>query len=94
MGSIDDGDLVWFSGKIDKKSGHIIYAKTGYIDFRLSGDIIPLVLILDMFENCCSSSGSGKFTIADEDDYSDMPDHRGFRRRRKGRKWAKAYHIP
>jgi hypothetical protein len=46
-----------------------------------------------MFENCYSS-GSGKFTIADEDDYSDMPDHRGFRRRRKGRKWAKAYHIP
>ena len=30
------------------------------------------------FENCYSS-GSGKFTIADEDDYSDMPDHQGFR---------------
>jgi hypothetical protein len=40
------------------------------------------------FENCCGSGG-GKFTTADEDDYSDMPDHQGFRRRRKGCKWAK-----
>lgn len=30
---IDDGDCkVWFSGKIDKKSGHVISAKTGVIN--------------------------------------------------------------
>jgi hypothetical protein len=46
------------------------------------------------FENYCSSSGGGKFTTADEDDYSDSPDNQGFRRWRKGGKWAKAYHIP
>ena len=48
MGSIDYGDLVWFSGKIDKKSGHVIYAKTGYIDFRVVWRHIPLVFILDI----------------------------------------------
>jgi hypothetical protein len=45
-------------------------------------------------KNYCSSSRSGKLTTDDEDDYSDMPDHQGFRRRRKYGKWAEAYHIP
>jgi hypothetical protein len=62
----------------------------GYIDFRdVWRHYIAGIHHRYQFENCSSSSGSGKFIIADEDDYSDMPDQQGFRRRRKGGKWTK-----